>query len=121
MLTMFRIWFDRMAGRVSVLFAWLSVLLLLIILTGLTVKSLPIIREYGLGELLFSSDWRPFRKHFGFYPFIISTLFVTLTALVIAIPLCILTSLYLVEYASKRWLKAVLPVIDILAGIPSVI
>ena len=76
---------------------------------------------YGFSELLFSSDWKPLQKQFGFLPFIISTLYVTLTALLFAIPACILTSLYLVEYASPRWTNAVLPVIDILAGIPSVI
>src|SRR2546423_15507430 len=112
MISALRIWLDRIAGRLSAIFAWFSVFLLVIILFGLTLKSLPIIKEYGLSDLLFSSDWRPFQKHFGFHPFIISTLYVTTTALVIAIPLCILTSLYLVEYASKRWLKAVLPVID---------
>jgi len=121
MLTRLRIWFDRLAGRVSSLFAYFSVFLLVVILAGLIFKSLPIIREFGLSDLLFSSNWRPLQKHFGFYPFILSTIYVTLTALLIAIPLCILTSLYLVEYASRRWMKAVLPVIDILSGIPSVI
>src|SRR6266699_2883127 len=106
MLTIFRIWFDRMAGRLSAIFAWFSVFLLLVIKVGLNIKSLPIIKEFCLSDLLFSSEWRPLQKHFGFHPFIISTLYVTLTALVISIPLCILTSLYLVEYASRRWTNA---------------
>jgi len=61
------------------------------------------------------------QKQFGFLPFILSTLYVTVTALVFAIPSCILASLYLVEYAPRRLTNALLPIINILAGIPSVI
>jgi phosphate transport system permease protein len=71
--------------------------------------------------LLFSSVWKPLQNKFGFLPFILSTAYVTATALLIAVPLCLLTALYLVEYASHRWSNAVMPMIDILAGIPSVI
>jgi phosphate transport system permease protein len=117
----FRIWVDRIAAKVSSLFAWFSVFVLGIILAGLIWKSLPIMRSHGFSDLLFSSEWKPLQKQFGFLPFIVSTLYVTITALVLAIPACILASLYLVEYASRKLTNAVLPIIGILAGIPSVI
>jgi phosphate transport system permease protein len=116
-----RIWVDRLAARIFSLFAWFSVFLLFIILAGLILKSLPVMRNYGFADLLFSADWKPMQKQFGFLPFIVSTLYVTVTALVFALPACTLASLYLVEYARPRFTNAVLPVIDILAGIPSVI
>lgn len=121
MLSLIRIWVDRIAARIFSLFAWFSVFLLIIILAGLILKSLPVMRNYGFSELLFSAEWKPMQKQFGFLPFIVSTLYVTVTALVFALPACTLASLYLVEYASRRFTNAVLPIIDILAGIPSVI
>ena len=121
MLSLLRIWVDRMVARIFSLFAWFSVFLLFIILAGLIFKSLPVMRNYGFAELLFSADWKPMQKQFGFLPFILSTLYVTVTALALALPACTLASLYLVEYASPRLTNAILPIIDILAGIPSVI
>jgi len=110
-----------MAARIFSLFAWFSVFLLFIILAGLVFKSLPIMRSYGFADLLFSADWKPLQKQFGFLPFMVSTVYVTVTALAFALPACTLASLYLVEYARPRFTNAVLPIIDLLAGIPSVI
>jgi phosphate transport system permease protein len=58
---------------------------------------------------------------FGLYPFLMGTLWVTGVAMIIAIPLCLLTSIYLAEYAPKRVRGIVKPMIDLLAGIPSVV
>lgn len=121
MFVQLRPWFDRMSHRISSLVAWLCVLLLGLIVFGLLFKSIPILRDHGFSDLLFSSEWKPLKGKFGFLPFIMSTVYVTATALIIAVPLCILTSLYLVEFASKRFVRWVLPLIDVLAGIPSVI
>jgi phosphate transport system permease protein len=75
----------------------------------------------SLGHLLFSSDWHPLKGQFGFYPFIIGSLWVTLAALVIAVPLCLLAAIYLSEYAPRRVRDIARPLIDLLAGIPSVV
>ena len=58
---------------------------------------------------------------FGFLPFIISSLWVTVLSILIAGPVCLLTSIHLTQYAKPYVLKIMHPVIDILAGIPSVI
>lgn len=88
---------------------------------GLYFKSAPILEEHSIFNLLFSKDWRPLSGKFGFYPFIVSSLWVTILALLISGPICLLTAIHLTQYA-KRWvLKMMHPVIDILAGIPSVI
>ena len=121
MLSILRVWIDKIFGRVSILFAYITVIIFLLIFAGLVYKSLPIMQTHSLSELLFSSVWKPLQSKFGFLPFILSTAYVTATALLIAVPLCLLTALYLVEYASQRWSNAVMPMIDILAGIPSVI
>jgi phosphate transport system permease protein len=93
----------------------------LVLGTGLLVKSLILLGNHSLSDLLFSSDWKPLAGKFGFLPFIVSSLWVTFLALLIAGPICLLTSIHLTQYAKPWVLKLMHPIIDILAGIPSVI
>ena len=88
---------------------------------GLYVKSIPILEEHSLWELLSESSWQPFKNHFGFLPFVMGTIWVTLIAILIALPLSLMTAVYLTEYAQKRVKKFVFPALDILASLPSVI
>ncbi|MCX9088591.1 MAG: phosphate ABC transporter permease subunit PstC, partial [Candidatus Methanoperedens sp.] len=74
-----------------------------------------------ISDLLFSIEWSPFEGKFGFYPFIMGTLWVTVLATVIAIPVSLLSSIYLSEYASNGLREMVMPLVDLLAGIPSVV
>ncbi len=95
--------------------------LVLIIVIGLFIKSKPIFAQKSIIELLFSSAWRPLKGQFGFFPFIIGTIEVTALAMILAVPICLLSSIYLTEYACPRVRELLRPIIDILAGIPSVI
>lgn len=88
---------------------------------GLYLRSLPILSVETFKELLFTSTWRPFKGQFGFFPFIMGTLWVTATSVIIAIPIALLTAVYLSEYAGRRVRRIIMPFIDLLAGIPSVI
>jgi phosphate transport system permease protein len=112
---------DRTARHFMLGIAFLSLLLLLVIGITLLMKALPIMKEKSLGTLLTSGNWKPFKGDFGFYPFIISTLYVSAIAIVIALPLSLLTSIYLNSYATKGVRKIFEPVIDLLSGIPPVI
>jgi phosphate transport system permease protein len=96
-------------------------LLLLLIIIGLVLKAWPILSSEPLAELFFSSSWFPMKGEFGFLPFITGTVYVTLLSMAIAVPICILSALYLSEFAPSRVRNVIRPVIDILAGIPSVI
>jgi phosphate transport system permease protein len=98
-----------------------SALLVVLIAVGLFLKARPIFAVQSLNELLFSSSWHPLNGEFGLYPFLIGTLCVTAVAMVIAIPLCLLTSIYLAEYAPRKVRGVVKPMVDLLAGIPSVV
>ena len=96
-------------------------LIVFIIIFSLFQRSLPILTSQPLGTLLLSSTWNPLVGNFGVYPFIAGTIWVTLLAMAISIPPSILTSIYLAEYASNRLQGIIKPLIDLLAGIPSVI
>lgn len=98
-----------------------AVLFLLVITASLFIKALPIMQEKNIWVLLTSGSWRPFKGNFGYLPFIISTLHVSLLAIAIALPLSLLTSIYLNTYASRNIRSFFQPFIDVLSGIPSVI
>jgi len=99
----------------------LVLLLPLFILLGLLLKSTPLIEIKSITDLLFSSDWHPTRSQFGFLPFILSSVYVSLIGLCIMLPLGIFPAIYLTQFASSKFLSVMRSVIDVLAGIPSVI
>jgi phosphate transport system permease protein len=74
-----------------------------------------------LHDLLFSSAWHPSRGQFGLASFIASTFWVTGIAMMIAVPLSVLTAVYLSEYVGSRMRAAAKTVIDVLGGISPVI
>jgi phosphate transport system permease protein len=116
-----RLLLDRLTGRSMAIVTLLVCLLLPAIALLLAVRAQPILLSGSAGEVLFSSEWHPTSGDFGFLPFIMGTLWVTAVAMVVAVPPSLLTAIYLAEYASPsvyRWAK---PLIDLLAGIPSVI
>jgi len=97
------------------------VLLLPLIAMALLLRSRPVLAGVPLSDLVFGTDWNPTKGSFGFLPFILGTVWVTVLALVIAVPPSLLTAIYLAEYARPRLRAIVNPVIDLLAGIPSVV
>ena len=88
---------------------------------GLIYKSLPILRTYPLWNLLSSIEWSPLRGQFGFKSFILSSIYVTGLAIAIAVPIALLTALFLTQRSRPYMKKIIFPVLDILAGIPSVV
>jgi phosphate transport system permease protein len=112
---------DRLISKTFLALTILSISTVILIGLGLFYKSLPILNSTSLYNLLFSSEWKPFKEAFGFYPFIVGTLWVTAIAIIIALPLSMLTAIYLSEYAHIRVRKLVLPLIELLSGIPPVL
>jgi phosphate transport system permease protein len=112
---------ERSARQIMLGIAFFSLLLLLVIGASLFFKALPVIKEKSLWVLLSSESWKPFKGEFGFLPFILSTLYVSLIAIAIALPLSLLAGIYLATYASKSIRRIFEPVIDLLSGIPPVI
>jgi len=112
---------DRLARQLMGFLTLATVLLVPLIAVALFLRALPILAVRPLSELLFSTTWRPLKGMFGFYPFIAGTLWVTAVAMIIAVPPSLLTAIYLAEYASSRLRAVVNPLIDLLAGIPSVV
>ena len=116
-----RIWKDRAAHTVMLCMSFFAILLVLLMAAGLYLKAHPVLESHSLWKLLFSSEWRPMKGEFGFLPFIMGTLWVTLLAILLALPVSLLTALFLTEYAKPVVKRMVFPALDILAALPSVI
>ncbi len=95
--------------------------LFFLMIFGLYFKSRPILSTKSLGHLLLSTTWLPTGGQFGFYPYIVGTIEVTLIAMVLSVPTCLLAAVWLAEYSGRRFRMAIRIVIDLMAGIPSVI
>lgn len=117
----FRILKDKLIANAMLILSIASVSLVFLIGIGLYWRAAPLFEEHTLLSLFGGSDWAPSKNQFGFYPFIMGTLWVTLIAIVVALPLCLLTAIYLTEYAKSGIRRVMLPLMNILAGIPPVI
>jgi len=112
---------DRLASQGLFLVTLVPVLLVVAITATLAIRAYPILQTHSLWALLSGSTWKPLQSIFGFWPFIAGTLWVTLTSILLAVPPCLLTAIYLSEYARKSTRSIVKPLLDLLAAIPSVV
>lgn len=116
-----RKWVDRFSNGWMTLSIFMLLLLPLVIGLGLVLKSLPILQQVPVSSLLGSPDWSPMEGKFGFLAFILGSVWVTILSFIFSAPVCLLSSVYLTQYA-PRWLtQGMYFVIDVLAGIPSVV
>lgn len=102
----------------------IAVIILLGIFSLLFTEGFPALKDIGLGEIFLRKNWNPtsFEKEsYGILSMVVSTLMVTIGALFIAVPVGIATAAYLADVAHHRTREIVKPVIEILAGIPSVV
>lgn len=88
---------------------------------GLFWKAAPLLERHSIINLIFSEKWFPMKGEFGFLAFIYSSLYVTILSFILSAPLCLFAGIYLTQFGKQRLLNFMLPVIDILAGIPSVV
>ena len=84
-------------------------------------ESLLFFSEVPLTEFLLGVRWAPLTGHFGVLPLVTATLMTTVIGMTIALPLGLFVAIYLSEYASKRARSTIKPVLEVLAGIPTVV
>ncbi len=105
--------FVRLAGYSSILFV-------LLILFFLLREGLPTLGEVSLGAL-FNTRWYPTESYFGILPLLLGSFIVTIGALLVAVPFGILTAVYISEVAPRFMRELLKPLVEILAGLPSVV
>ncbi|MCK4873359.1 MAG: phosphate ABC transporter permease subunit PstC [Phycisphaerales bacterium] len=103
-----------------------SILTTTAIIVVLTLETTRFFRSDGVSFTAFITgfEWNPLlgaEKHFGIWPLICGTLIVTIIAMLVAIPLGLFTAIYLSEYAPRRVRAVLKPVLEVLAGVPTVV
>lgn len=106
---------------VFLLTACISVLAVVLICIFLFAIGVPAIKEIGLSDFLFGTVWRPANNLYGILPMILGSLYVTAGALVIGVPLGVLSAIFLAQFCPKPLYKPLRAAINLMAGIPSVV
>jgi len=101
--------------------AMLSVITTVGIIITLIRPTLEFFGEVNVVDFLFKTDWAPQSGEFGVVPLVKSTFLITFIALLVAVPIGLSAAMYLSEYASARVRKTFKPVLELLAGVPSVV
>lgn len=116
-------WLEKLIHAALLGCAGISVLTTVGIVLVLIVEASQFFREVSVVEFLFGTRWAPLfqPQHFGILPLFCGTLLVTLGAAIVALPIGLGTAIYLSEYASPLVREVVKPVLEVLAGIPSVV
>ena len=114
---------ENMASKIFMISASISVISLLLIIGFVFYKGLTpfIFKGYSFVDFLIGTDWLPYSDKFGVSSMIIASILATLGSLIIGVPIGILTAIFLAEIAPKPVQKLILPAVELLAGIPSVL
>ena len=112
---------DRLVRLALLVVAFSAVSILLVITVFIIEQGTPIMFKYGLKSFLAGGDCYPSVKLFGLMPMIVGSLYVTLGAMLLGVPFGLACAIVLTEFSSRRVRRVIKPVIELLAGIPSVV
>ena len=93
------------------------------IIIVLTVETWEFLREVPILDFLIGTEWTPLfaTPRFGVLPLVVGTLLVSAIAMIVALPMGLLSAIYLSEYANPRLRRLVKPILEVLAGVPTVV
>jgi len=120
----YRRFFESAVEKLLFLCATISIIIIVFITLFIFRAGLPLFQEVSLSEFLFSDYWHPTDNQnpgFGILAFIVASIFVTVGALLIGVPIGLATAIHLAELAGERSARILKSVVEILAGIPSVV
>ena len=114
---------ERVSTKIFLSCALLSVISLLLIVGFVLMKGAnPFLSgDYQLLDFLLGKQWIPSEGKYGIFPMIVASLYATIGAIVIGVPIGLFTAIFLAEIAPKKVAKIVSPAVQLLAGIPSVL
>ena len=101
--------------------ACVSIVSVVLICVFLFANGLPAIKEIGVMNFLTGKIWRPGNNLYGIYPMILGSIYVTAGAIIIGVPIGILTAIFMSKFCPKWLYKIMKPAVQLLAGIPSVV
>lgn len=114
---------ENISSKVFMISALISVVSLLLIIGFVFLKGLTpfISKGYSFKDFLIGTEWLPSADQFGIMPMIVASILATIGSLIIGVPIGIFTAVFLAEIAPKSVQKIIMPAVELLAGIPSVL
>ena len=114
---------NTIAKNILFLFAIITILTTLGIIISLLRDSVGFFTEISIKDFLLGTVWTPLfsEPRFGVLPLVCGTLLITLISAVISVPVGLFTAIYLSEYANKKVRRVIKPILEVLAGIPSIV
>ena len=112
---------EKGMALVFLLAALVSILCVGLICVFLFANGIPAIREIGVPEFLLGRTWKPGNDIYGIFPMIVGSVYVTGGALLLGVPIALLTAVYLAYFCPDGLYRLLKPAVELLAGIPSVV
>lgn len=112
---------EGLMRAVFLISACVSILAVTLICVFLFANGVPAIAKIGFFDFLLGDTWRPENDIYGILPMILGSIYVTAGAIIIGVPLGLLTAVYMAYFCPPKLYKALKPAVDLLAGIPSVV
>jgi phosphate transport system permease protein len=114
---------ERVMSGVFLIAASMSIISLLLIIVFMFTNGIPVMVEYGFDEFLFGTVWRPTASEpqFGLLPMIMGSIYATIGAAVLGVPVGILTAIFMAEYCPPKLYKVLKPAVSLMASIPSIV
>lgn len=119
--TLFTFSREKLVERILMLCAVISIVAIILISVFIFTRGIPIILKTGAGGFLLNLDWNPNRESFGIGTMLAGSIAVTFTSLLWAVPLGLLAAIFMAEIAPPAVDKGLERLVELLAGIPSVI
>ncbi len=112
---------EKTMEIIFLLAACVSILAVALICAFLFANGVPAMKEIGFADFLLGKEWRPGNDLYGIFPMIIGSIYVTTGAILIGVPVGLLTAVFMARYCPAGLYKVLKPGIELLAGIPSVV
>lgn len=114
---------DKIVPIILAIISAISILVTIGILVTLLTETITFFTRVSITDFIFSTEWSPFSSEpkYGIWALVIGTLKITLIAAIVAVPIGLGAAIYLSEYASDRVRRIIKPILEILAGIPTIV
>lgn len=101
--------------------ACVSIAMVVLICIFLFASGIPTIQKIGFTNFIFGTQWKPANDLYGIFPMIVGSVYVTAGAIIVGVPIGILTAVFMAKFCDNRFYKVMKPAIELLAGIPSIV
>lgn len=112
---------EKVMQILFLLCACVSILAVIMICRFIFVNGIPAMAEIGFKNFIFGTSWKPKQDIYGIFPMIVASIYVTAGAIIVGVPIGILTAVFMACYCPKGLYRFIKPMVNLLASVPSVI